>query len=64
MKTTTIPAVDTNRTATINLIQWERGKYTATVDYKGAHSADFTNRRAALAWIRSKVGRISLSRAS
>lgn len=63
MKTLTIPTLDTTHRATVTLTQWDDRSYTASIDHKGSFSKDFTSKRAALAWIRSKVGRISLKRA-
>jgi hypothetical protein len=67
MKTTTIqiPAVNVNADITLTTsetLSGSRKEYTAAVTYKGHHEKTFTSRAAALAWIRSQVGRISLSR--
>lgn len=62
MKTTTIATLDTTHSATVTLTQWDDRSYTASVDHKGSFSKDFTNKREALAWVRGKVGRISLRR--
>lgn len=68
MKTTTIqiPAVNVNADITLTTsetLSGSRKKYTAAVTHKGYREKTFTSRAAALAWIRSQVGRISLSRA-
>lgn len=53
----TIPSIDCNATITMTS---ERASHTVTIAHKGYRERTFTNRRAALAWIRSQVGRISL----
>lgn len=55
-----IPAVDTNAQITLTS---RRGEHTAAVTLNGHREKTFTSRAAALAWIRSLVGRISLARA-
>lgn len=60
MKTIQIPAVNVNADITLTS---SRGAHVAAVTYRGHHEKTFTNRAAALAWIRSLVGRISLARA-
>lgn len=61
MKTIQIPAV--NVSADITLTS-RRGEHVAAVTYRGHREKTFTSKAAALAWIRSLVGRISLNRAA
>lgn len=56
---TTIPALDCNADITMTS---ERGLHIVAIAHKGYRERTFTSRRAALAWIREQVGRVSLRR--
>lgn len=60
MKTIQIPAASNSAIITLTS---KRGEHIATVAHKGYREKTFTSRAAALAWVRSIVGRISLARA-